>query len=627
MSINILDSKIYNRIAAGEVIERPRSVVKELIENSIDAEAENITLEIKDGGIEFIRVTDDGCGLDGDDIKKAFLPHATSKIKFLQDLDSIMTLGFRGEALPSIASVAQIEMLSRKKDEEFGNKILYDNGELIDEGACGCPEGTLITVRHLFEKIPARKKFLAKPSVEEHEITNLVGKLILSNPNISFKYICDNEIIFISNGKGIKDSIYSVYGYDFFNNLINVENSFPDISLKGFIGKPGYSKHNRNFQSLIVNGRYVINSEISYIIQNYYSEFLMSRQFPVYVLYLTLPPDMLDVNIHPNKMEVKFADFTRVKQLLSQTIKSALNSESVHPAEMIFTKIFGDTQQSTINKNDEKKESNPINRDRVSSKKDSLEDKNSFNDNLKFKADLNNGFRDKSKLSFDESLFGSFVSLEQKTSAPKENAWENHSRQFTITNEISNSSVKVLGVLFNTYIFVEDGDNLFIIDQHAAHERYLYDKLILQYDNKKVSQQLLFPYVFETSYDEAESLKANLSELENFGFVISEVKALHFSISAIPAAISEIKFNEFIAELLKRLKSENSLKISHLMKDAIADIACKAAIKGNYSLSESEIALLIKEIGELKVLQCPHGRPIMIKFCRYEIEKWFKRKL
>ena len=354
MSINILDSTIYNRIAAGEVIEKPRSVVKELIENSIDAGASTITLEIKDGGITLIKVTDDGCGLDEEDLQKAFLPHATSKIQSLKDLDSIITLGFRGEALASIASVAKAEMISRRKDSLMGAVITYDNGEVKDFGECGCPEGTTVKVENLFDNIPARKKFLDKPATEEREITNLMAKLILANPDISFRYISDGEIIFLSNGKGMKEAVFAVYGNEFYSGLINVENVLPEISLKGFIGRPGFSKHNRSYQSLFVNGRYVINSEISYIIQNYYSEYLMSRQFPVYILYLNLPPDMLDVNIHPNKMEVKFADFGKVKQIISQTVKKALSGNSAQPVEIIMNNIFGGKERELPKPKEEK---------------------------------------------------------------------------------------------------------------------------------------------------------------------------------------------------------------------------------------------------------------------------------
>lgn len=605
--INILDSKIYNRIAAGEVIERPRSIVKELIENSIDAGAKQITLEIKDGGISLIKVTDDGCGMDSEDLKKAFLPHATSKIHSLKDLDSIITLGFRGEALASIASVAKAEMRSRQSGAEMGAVIIYDNGEMIDFGECGCPEGTTIKVENIFENIPARKKFLDKPVVEEHEIRNLIVKLIIANPDISFRYISDDDIIFISNGQGMKAAVYSVYGSEFYNNLIEIENISPEISLKGYIGKTTFSKHNRTFQSLIVNGRYVINSEISYIIQNYYSEYLMTRQFPVYILYLNLPPDMLDVNIHPNKMEVKFSDFKKVKQVISSTIKEALNGPSVQATEVIINRLFGEKDEKSSDTNV------PENREEV---KKNLEPQN-------IDAPIKSGSLPKT-VTLEETR-GSVISLTPKPQIilPKE---EKPLSEISEFQNIGNN-IKIIGRAFNTYIFIEKENNLYIIDQHASHERYLFDKLTKQYDCQKNTQQLLFPYVFEISYEEVEDFKTAITELEKLGFKFEERKEMTFALSSIPAVLSEININDFIVKLTEELKIGKIPQISSLMRDKLATIACKAAIKGNYELSQQEIIALINEIGELKILQCPHGRPLIIKISKYELEKWFKRKV
>ncbi len=620
MSINILDSTIYNRIAAGEVIEKPRSVVKELIENSIDAGASTITLEIKDGGITLIKVTDDGCGLDEEDLQKAFLPHATSKIQSLKDLDSIITLGFRGEALASIASVAKAEMISRRKDSLMGAVITYDNGEVKDFGECGCPEGTTVKVENLFDNIPARKKFLDKPATEEREITNLMAKLILANPDISFRYISDGEIIFLSNGKGMKEAVFAVYGNEFYSGLINVENVLPEISLKGFIGRPGFSKHNRSYQSLFVNGRYVINSEISYIIQNYYSEYLMSRQFPVYILYLNLPPDMLDVNIHPNKMEVKFADFGKVKQIISQTVKKALSGNSAQPVEIIMNNIFGGKERELPKQEPTEAAAEP--KEEKSAK--------SFADT---KMTLFGGaFSDpKGKINLKESYYSPFITLEPKKQdrgISNEYKVENKPEQQVVRRELlAHGDMRIIGSAFNTYIIIEKDDNLYLIDQHAAHERYLFDKLKEQYDTQKASQQLFFPYVFEVEAEESEKVKIAIVELEKFGFVISKGNGLNFEIKAIPAVLSDLNINDFVCALIYNLRADKIPSVGELMKDALADMACKAAIKGNYDLNESEILALIDEIGELKVLQCPHGRPLMIKISKYEIEKWFKRKV
>lgn len=333
--INLLDSSVFNRIAAGEVVERPCSIVKELIENSVDAEASIISVEIKNGGLDFIKITDNGYGLEKDDLEKAFLPHATSKIKNLDDLNSIMTLGFRGEALTSIASVAKVTMVSKTAVNDLGNYIIIENGAIIEKGECGCPLGTSVTVENLFKNIPARAKFLSKPSAEEAIITDTVSRLIITNYSKSIKYTSNNKIIYQSVGDNLKNAIYAVYGKSFTDNLVPIEYVMSDITLRGFINKPYFTKPNRTYQTLIVNGRYVVNSDVSYCVYNCYQNYLMKRQFPIFIMELNVPPDMIDVNVHPNKLEIKFADGASIKRVIYNTVKNKLTELTSVPKEII----------------------------------------------------------------------------------------------------------------------------------------------------------------------------------------------------------------------------------------------------------------------------------------------------
>lgn len=331
--INILDSVIFNRIAAGEVVENPRSVVKELVENSIDAGADTIVIEINGGGIEYICVSDNGTGIEREDMPTAFMPHATSKICSIKDLENISTLGFRGEALSSIASVASVEMTSRCSGNQLGYKIVLQEGKIVDEGECGSPYGTKIIVKNLFANIPARAKFLGNVRSEEGAVTEFVIKIILTNPQLKIKYIADGEIVYQSDGGGVESAIYNVYGKDFLSNMVAVKYVMPDITISGMICKPNFTKHNRNYQTLIVNGRYIVNSDISYCIQQCYMDYLMKRQFPAYVLYIDMPVDMVDVNVHPNKLDVRFSGEKRLKGIIYNFIKENIDALAKEPME------------------------------------------------------------------------------------------------------------------------------------------------------------------------------------------------------------------------------------------------------------------------------------------------------
>lgn len=636
--IKVLDKSVFNRIAAGEVVERPCSIVKELIENSIDAGASSISVTVKGGGIEFIRVADNGKGINPSDIKTAFLPHATSKIQSVADLDRISTLGFRGEALPSIASVAKVTMSTRTPDSEFGYRYAVDNGIEKDFGEIGAPFGTSVTVENLFDRIPARKKFLARENVEENAITNLVARYILANYNIAFKYTVNDKNIYISAGTNIENAILTVYGNEYLQNMLKIHSTMSDISLTGFINKPAFSKHSKSFQTLIVNGRYVINDDISYTVFGCYQKYLMKRQYPTYILYLNLPYDLVDVNVHPNKMEVKFAIPSLIKKLVADTIKSQVLESVAIPKEIenFYPESHFQTYTSKYDNNADSaatvyKEDiisvlpNSTDNDSVKSFfgiQEKAEAPNQTNDKVNSAVlgeipalKIKSRFSDLSETEFKENPDSSvgflktyFSSAEQiKINVPKRS--------------------KVAGKLFNTYILIEYDNSIILIDQHAAHEKLLYDRLLAEYNTQNiVTQSLLLPFDFSVSATESSFLSDNLENLKNIGFEVTQndKNALNFSVKSIPACCTGINLKEFVGSFLSENIGNNKLPQAFL--EELMQIACKAATKGEYDLSESEINSLLEQIdNETTELFCPHGRPIAITLKRSEIEKWFKR--
>lgn len=655
--INLLDSSVFNRIAAGEVVERPRSIVKELMENSIDAGASVISVDVTSGGLSQIRVVDNGCGIDADDMEKAFLPHATSKIKNLSDLNAIATLGFRGEALTSIASVAKVTLTSRTADSPIGNFIVIENGEIIERGEKGCSQGTTIVVENLFKNIPARAKFLSKPSVEESVITDTVARLIMTNPTISIKYSAGGKVVYHSAGDNLKNAIYTVYGKTFVDNVVPIERIMPNITLRGYINKPYFTKPNRTYQTLIVNGRYVENSDVSFCVYNCYRDFLMKRQFPAFVLTLDLPCDMVDVNVHPNKLEVKFAGADELKRIIYNTIKDKLDELTQVPKEIVKGDQTARESHAVISKFsvDEKAEFANANK---SLREDTL--------GVFFELESNRGdngnaavirspmpdedFGDSSNDRFSASKYlgkadtidfapNDEICTTVDVSGKNAEAYKNGVsgsdalRQMEIDDESKivsekNASValKFKTVLFDTYIVVEEADSIFLIDQHAAHERLLYDKLTKQLESGEVlTQDMLIPYTFEVTSVEKELLKERIEEINACGFLLSPLGGNTFFLSAVPLVCADMSFDKFMGLVLGELNGGKLRKLD-FVKDILMQSACKAAVKGEDRLSDSEIGYLIEAFSSGdRVLMCPHGRPLVVKISKSEIEKWFKR--
>ena len=652
--INVLDSSVYNHIAAGEVVERPASVIKELVENSIDAGATRIDIEIENGGINKIKVSDNGIGIDKQFVKTAFLPHATSKISKIDDLDNILTLGFRGEALASIAAVSKVLMVTKPENQDIASAIEIEGGAVLKEYETGRTTGTTTTISDLFFNVPARKKFLKKDKSEEQEVTALVSRFILANPTIYFSYKADGKTIFSSPGTNLEDAIFSVYGKEAVTETLKVDFSKGDYKVFGFVGRPSFSKPNRTYQTLVINGRYVINSTISAAISNAFGEMLMKRKYPFYVLHMTLPADQIDVNVHPNKLDVRFANNSLVYSLFFEGVGRALSSmdyvasaedkniekaiDQVQTASILDTlKTIDDSGTVSVEKQTfiipepvkpaEKIDRagvnlNPFSRDIKSMTE---EEKDEFRDTV-LDATLYSSSSDKVKDGFG---LGSKL-LERLAETKEEDKY--YSSNYAITKAPIQTdlnlekAIKKVGKIFNTYLIVEVDDDVFFIDQHAAHERVLYEKFKAQYDSKSIAvQPLLFPYVLSLNPLESNIIEENLETMQELGFDISEFGNNTYKVNAVPAIVSEMNFDTFFNEFLS--DNKNTLKkSSDLIKDYLMQHSCKSAIKGGNDLTDSEINQLFNQMGKEKIaLFCPHGRPIAIRISKSEVEKWFKR--
>ena len=631
-NINVLDSSVFNRIAAGEVVERPASIVKELVENSIDAEAKHIVVEIINGGTSMIKVSDDGKGIAYDDLSKAFLPHATSKIKCVEDLNNIATLGFRGEALASIASVSQTTIMSKPKSADIGGEISADGGKISLPRQAGCPDGTFITVNNLFYNTPVRAKFLKSNRVEEGAITNLISRFILANPNISFKYIADGKTIYQTQGLDLTEGIFVVYSKEATNNIIEVSYESGDIKLSGFVGNPLYVKPNKTYQTLIINGRYVVNNLVSTAVYNAFENYMMKGKFPFFVLHLNMPFEEVDVNVHPNKLDVRFQNTNRIYGIINNAVAQALlnTNRTFDGSEIAQEKM----QEITI------EEEKPIDLPKVTGfsfgdkkpeepridtfvEKPTPEEKpNNIISAMKNATVYNSkSFGDTtSTLSSDNGIF--FETLVKVSQEQKEETKKQEEMFFDTSTES-----KIIGKVFNTYIIIEKDGEVYFIDQHAAHERLLFDKFTKSFEEQKsITQSLLVPYIFSVNSLENNLILENLPTLTELGFEVEEFGNLTYKINAVPNLLQNINLKEYVDDLLKNLNKIS--KTNQNTKHFLATKACKAAVKAGMDLSELEIKELMEKIVEQKTtLLCPHGRPICVKFSRTDIDKWFKRIL
>lgn len=596
--INLLSPMIFNRIAAGEVVEKPCSVVKELVENSIDSGATSISVSVERGGLGKIEVTDNGSGIEFDDLKNALLAHATSKISKLEDLDNIGTLGFRGEALSSIASVSEIEIISKTPDCEFGGKIKCLFGHMEELTQIASIDGTRISVKNLFHNVPARLKFVRKDKTEENDITNYMARLILANPHISFSYVADGKQVYKHKASDLKTAICDIYGEEIGKDLIEVNQTRGNMTLHGYISRPEIAKANRTYQTLIINGRYVINYMISSAISNVYEDYLMKGKFPLYVLCLDLPHDEVDVNVHPNKLEVKFENSGAIFSLFSDACFHALHETNftttpVSPVEEIETDNFIKFSAPTV--------------ERVTL---------GVNEGVSFqneeKPDENITFN--SKTSLLSEIILKQVQGEDKSLYKQDELFR------------VEEPTRILCTLFDTYILLQKGDDIFLVDQHAAHERLNYDKLKQRLETMtNISQSLVLPVIINVNNQEDNFLQENQQVFEQIGFKIEEYGKCCYRVFEIPFVLAGKDINEYFQDVFKNLNTFVNKPLDFI-KDDLCQKACKSSVKAGNKLSNEEIKILIDSLATNKsTLLCPHGRPIIVKLTRTDIEKWFKR--
>ncbi len=618
--INVLSSKIYNRIAAGEVVERPASVVKELVENSIDAGAKNITVEIEDGGISCIRIIDDGHGIEKSELKKALLPHATSKISSLKDLDNITSLGFRGEALASIASVSKIKIVSKPVSQEMGASIFTETGEDFIIEDCGAENGTEITVRNLFFNTPAREKFLKTPRSEEGEITAVMSRVIMCNPDISFKYVTNDKTVLQSYGDGFKSAVLCVYGKDFLDNLLEIDTERNGVIIKGLIGSHSFTKGNKSYQTVFLNGRYVLNQTISTAIYNAYSSYMMKRQYPVYILNINVPTEIVDVNVHPNKIDVRFSNNQIIYGSIYSSITKRLDGigESVAIKSNDFINIDKQQEKSNEITNDYARHNNEIKNYSTAKNEPVKLDKIYFSDVKK-------------SISFDDEIFASksesvdvfaenkkfLEQLEQEKIAKTQN----------LQSEITiNRDLRYIGQALNTYLLFDDGVDFYIADQHACHERILFDKINSSYNKSDlVTQPLLVPFVLDLNSLEFNFMLDKLSVMNKMGIEIEEFGRNALRVTALPTFLTNLNLRSFFNDILAEKDSFKDFNVNDLLIEKISQKACKAAVKSGDKLTDYDIEILLKALQDNPALKCPHGRPVMVKISRTEIDKWFKR--
>ncbi|MBR5368516.1 MAG: DNA mismatch repair endonuclease MutL [Lachnospiraceae bacterium] len=649
--INILDTETINRIAAGEVIERPSSVVKELVENAIDASSSAITVEIKGGGVDLIRITDNGCGIDKSELKKAFLPHATSKLKSATDLFSISTLGFRGEALPSIASVSDTEIITKVKDSLLGSR--YEPGRSEEVTDVGAPDGTTIIVKDIFLKIPARRKFLKSATTETAYCSDVIEKTAIANPGISFRLISNGRSVFFSNGNGsIKDIIYSMYGREMSESLVPVEASDGALKISGFIAKPIVARANRSDEYYYVNGRYIHNKTVTKAIEDAYAPFLMQHKYPFTVLFLDVEKDLVDINVHPAKLEVRFKDsvdvydivYHAVKRTLEglATIPKALEESTYKPFKSAYAAPAyaapADTAQTSqinspstqvnnaygtigtngsINNHSLSGNGSRVSYTSKTSKPHlSVEEKGFFNENtfLEVSGSDTAGAKDLYKNAPQ-------LKLEAETGEVKEESKDDFKKA-------TSSDYEIIGQVFDTYWLISRGDEVFFIDQHAAHEKILYERFMGMAVEELCTPQSLMPGVcVSLNVKEVECLEANMDTFKELGFEIENYGGREYLLTAVPMQDHGVDpkdlFLEFLNDMLdKTFEKEKTLSL----REKLATRACKAAIKGNSKISLAEAKELIEELLSAKdPFNCPHGRPVFISITKDEMEKMFKR--
>lgn len=639
-NIAILNQETIDKIAAGEVVERPCSVVKELVENAIDAGSTAITVEIKEGGISFIRITDNGCGIERDQVAVAFYRHSTSKIRSAEDLLTVKSLGFRGEALSSISAVARIELITKTYDELTGTRYVIEGSKELSNEEIGAPDGTTFIVKDLFYNVPARRKFLKTAQTEGSYISDMVEKLALSHPDISFKFINNNQTKLHTSGNGNrKDIIYHIFGREISSSLLEVKHECEYFKVEGFIGKPVITRGNRNYENYFINGRYVKSNILSRAIEEAYKSFLMQHQYPFTVLYFTFFSE-LDVNVHPTKMELRFDNNNEIYVELCDTIYAILSHKEMIPEVPVDStpapKKIVHEYKEPIPEPFEKRRINEVraaeSRSVYGQSVTSAAKAPAVNEQLTD----NTSKMQTAKASASALVAGTGNSVEPKpeTSTAYEPAQVVTGTQQTLGDydkvfltESSKKQFSIIGQLFKTYWLIEFEDKLYIIDQHAAHEKVLYEKTMARLANKDfTSQRISPPIVMTLDARECEMLEKYRPQIEQFGYEVEHFGGKEYMISAIPDNLFNIDMKDLFIEMLDDFSNATGRQTPDIITEKVASMSCKAAVKGNDKLTLPEINKLIDELLSLdNPYNCPHGRPTIISMSKYEIEKKFKR--
>lgn len=606
--ILVLDETTIDKIAAGEVVERPSSVVKELVENAIDSGASSVTVEIKDGGTTFLRVTDNGCGIEKAQVKRAFLRHATSKIRSVEDLLHIGSLGFRGEALSSICAVSQVELITKVEEDITGAHYIIEGAKEKSFEEIGAPTGTTFLIRNLFYNVPARRKFLKSNATEGSYISELMEHMALSKPELSITYINQNQTKLQTSGMGdLKEVIYKIYGREVTSQLIPIYGRMDTIEISGYLAEPSVVRSNRNYETYFVNGRYVKSSIISKAIEEAYKPYLMQHKYPFVVLSLNLPSEMLDVNVHPTKMELRFSDNEKVFEFIKDSISSSLHQkEHIPEMKLVEEKETIKILEKRSEKTPEPFEVNRIQRENVLKETPLLKETPVYQ--------LETERSSKKEFTIENTMG---VKVEQLNLFDEK-----------ILTKKARDEYEIIGQIFDTYWIIGYKEKVLFVDQHAAHEKVLYERFKKLLDKKEmISQQLNPPLVISVSGKEEEVIKSYMDNFETLGFEISEFGGNEYTIGAIPANLYGLNAKELFLELLDDLSDGlNRTKNTDMINDKIAVMACKAAVKGNMRIGKEEIGTLLDELLLLdNPYACPHGRPTIISMTKYEMEKKFKR--
>ncbi len=666
--INVLSKDISELIAAGEVIERPASVIKELLENAIDAGSKHITVEIKNGGTTYMRITDDGCGIAPDQVATAFLRHATSKITTKDDLENILTLGFRGEALASISAVSRAEVLTKRMGDEYGTNYIIEGGHEVLNEQIGCPDGTTIIIRDIFYNVPVRRKFMKRDSAEANAVISIMQKIVLSHPEIAFKLIKDNKLEFSSAGDGeLYSAVYAVYGRDFAHDMIPVDYKENNITVKGFTVKPLYSKSNRSFQNFFINGRYVKSVTCCVSLEEAYKNLIMTGKFPACVLMLEAPPVTVDVNVHPAKAEVRFSDekiifnsvYFAVKNALMESgliyefqvknenakrldykepfvpenfqqvklepEKKALADEVISQQKNEAAEVLAVSAENQENRNYDESLTKPqVKEEKVPVVLSSSKDTYGAGERIVFDTSQSQASEIREKQEVDETISGfSYISSAKlKRTEPQIDQLPKEQEESDEKEEI-----KVQGEMFGNYIVAQSGEKMIIIDKHAAHERIIFERL-KRSNTSSDSQLLINSCSILLSGTEFEALNSNNQILENMGFSLDFSGKPYVKLNAVPILLEKLNMDEVIPEIAENLIMNKMSPQTHMLDDILHDLACKAAVKANDKNTAKELQKLAEDVFyDENIRHCPHGRPVMFVLTKREIEKNFKRIL